>query len=95
MALLTYDPTGASEERISSLAPRLSTFDGKTIGMLHNHKSNAKEIAAAITRAIQERYALKEVVGPVQVSGGVWISSKEQLDELSSKCDLVIVTLGD
>jgi hypothetical protein len=95
MALLTYEPTGASEERISPLAPRLSTLNGKTVGMLHNHKSNAKEIGAAVTQALQERYVLKQVMGPVQVSGGVWISSKEQLDELSSRCDLVIVTLGD
>jgi hypothetical protein len=95
MPLLTYEPTGVREEKVSSLAPRLSTLNDKTVGMLHNHKSNAREIATAITDILQERYSLKDVVGPVQVTGGVWISSKEQLDELSSKCDLVIVTLGD
>jgi len=95
MTLLTYDPTGVREEQSSSLAPRLATLDGKTVGMLHNFKNNAKEIASAVTELLQERYALREVVGPVEVSGGVWISSDEQLDELSSRCDLVIVTLGD
>ena len=95
MAILTYDPTGTKDEQTNRLAPRLTTLNNTTLGLLHNHKRNAKELEEEILTLLQERYALKDVVGPVQVSGGVWISSDEQLDELAGRCDLVIVTLGD
>ncbi len=95
MAFLTYDPTGVKSEQTNRLAPRLTTLTNATIGLLHNHKRNAKELEEELTALLQERYALKEVVGPVLVSGGVFIASDEQLDDLSRRCDLVLVTIGD
>jgi hypothetical protein len=95
VAFLTYDPTGTRDERVSPLAPRLTTLNNATVGLLHNHKHNARELAEELLSLLQERYTLKDVVGPVKVSGGVWISSDEQLDALASSCDLVVVTLGD
>lgn len=95
MTILTYDPTRTGQEERHRLAPRLTTLDNATVGLLHNHKQNAKEIASEVCALLQERYALKEVVGPVPVQGGVWIASDEQLDDLASRCDLVIVTIGD
>jgi len=95
LAILTYDPTGTKREQTNSLAPRLTTLNNATVGLLHNHKQNARELGEEMLALLQERYTLKEVVGPVQVAGGVWISSDEQLDELAGRCDFVIVTVGD
>ena len=95
MTFLTYDPTGAKREQANTLAPRLATLTNTTIGILHNHKQNAREIGDEVAALLQERYALKEIVGPIPVEGGVWISSDAQLDDLSSRCDLVLVTIGD
>src|SRR3989304_3797364 len=44
LAILTYDPTGTKREQTNSLAPRLTTLNNATVGLLHNHKQNAREL---------------------------------------------------
>jgi hypothetical protein len=96
MTLLTLDPTGVKQVDIHPIAPRLETLQGTTIGVLHNVKKNAKELLNEMANVLQERYEIKEVIGPELTDGrGGMLSSPEQLDELSKKVDLVLTGLGD
>ena len=94
MTLLTLDPTGVQQVELHSLAPRLQTLNGATVGVLHNVKTNAKELGMAITELLQERYRLEDVVGPILTASSM-LASPEQLDELAEKCDVVLTGLGD
>ena len=94
MTLLTLDPTGVKQVQVHSLAPRLKSFNGARVGVLHNVKHNAKELLVAIADLLQERYTLAEVVGPVLTDQSMLASSK-QLDEMAAKCDVVLTGLGD
>lgn len=94
MALITLDPTGVKQVQLKSLAPRLKSFNGARVGVLHNVKHNAKELLMDIAELLQERYALKEIVGPVLTDQSM-LASPKQLDELAAKCDVVLTGLGD
>ncbi len=94
MALLTLDPTGVKQVQLKSQAPRLASFNGARVGLLHNVKMNAKELLVAVADQLQERYTLKEIVGPVLTDQSM-LASPKQLDELASKVDVVLTGLGD
>jgi hypothetical protein len=79
------DPTGSSQEKHYSLAPRrLRTLDGARLGLLGNTKLNADAVLAAIGELLKERYALESVIAEDQV-----------VNELVETCDVVIAGVGD
>jgi hypothetical protein len=44
------------------LAPRLSSLEGRTVGLIDNHKRNANVYLAALGRLLQDRYGVSHVV---------------------------------
>ena len=94
MTLITLDPTGVKQVQVKSIAPRLQSFNGARVGLLHNVKHNAKELLVAISDELKERYAVKEVVGPLLTDQGMLASAK-QLDEIAGQVDVVLTGLGD
>ncbi|MDE3077982.1 MAG: hypothetical protein KGJ86_21365 [Chloroflexota bacterium] len=93
MSLMTLDPTGVKQVEINSMAPRPRTLNGARVGLLYNVKPNGKELLAAMGGLLEERYGVS-VVGAFATSAPM-LSSKEQLEELASQCDLVLTGLGD
>ena len=94
MTLLTLDPTGVKQVQVKAQAPRLKSFNGARVGILHNVKHNAKELLVDIAELLQERYTLAEIVGPVLTDQSM-LASPKQLDELAGKVDVVLTGLGD
>ena len=95
MTLITLDPTGVGRVENHPLAPRLASLRGARVGLLHNVKTNARELIVDIGDLLKERYGV-EIVGPVLTAGQSGMLAKpEQLQELASQVDLVITAVGD
>ncbi len=95
MTLVTLDPTGARPVATFALAPRLDRLSGKRLGLVHNVKTNARELICEIGGLVQERHAVT-VVGPVLTQGQSGMLAKpEQLRELAREVDFVITAVGD
>ncbi len=95
MTLVTLDPTGARPVDRHAIAPRLSGLNGMRVGLLHNVKTNAKELVLEIAELLAQRYDVK-IVGPILTQGQSGMLAKpEQLRELAQQTDLVITAVGD
>ena len=95
MTLITLDPTGAGRVENHSIAPRLTSLQGKRVGLLNNVKTGARELICDIGSLLEERYGVM-LVGPVLTAGQSGMLAKpEQLTELASQVDCVITAVGD
>ena len=87
-----YDPTAEPRAIAAQLAPRLSTLQGKRIGILDNGKANAGTLMLAVTKILQERYGVTDVVKRNKPVAGP--PAPEILEDLS-KCDFALVGSSD
>jgi hypothetical protein len=62
MMIRLYDPTAEPRAIAAQLAPRLSSLQGKRIGILDNGKANAGTLMLAVARRLQESYGAGEIV---------------------------------
>ena len=87
-----YDPTAEPRAIAARLAPRLQSLAGKRAGILDNGKANAGTLMLAVTKILQERYGVAEVVKRDKPVGGP--PSPEILAALS-ECDFALVGSAD
>ena len=87
-----YDPTADPKSTGVRLAPRLDTFKGKRAGILDNGKANAGTLMLAVTRILQERYGVTEVIKREKPVAGP--PKPEVLDALA-QCDFALVGSAD
>jgi hypothetical protein len=92
------DPTGASAsattDRQSTLAARrISSLDGKTVGLLNNTKVKADYILDAVEVLLKERYNVKEFVRRTKPTFSRPIPD-DMAEEMASQCDVVITAIG-
>jgi hypothetical protein len=87
-----YDPTAEPRAIKAQLAPRLETLKGKRAGILDNSKANAGTLMLAVTRILQERYGVTEVIKREKPVAGP--PKPEVLDALS-KADFALVGSAD
>ena len=86
------DPTAEPRAIAATLAPRLGSLAGKRVGILDNGKANAGTLMLAVTKILQERYGVKEVVKRNKPVAGP--PAPEILEDLS-KCDFALVGSAD
>ncbi len=95
MALITLDPTGVKQVELHSIAPRVAGLNGKKVGLLHNVKTNAKELVVDVGELLKERYDVT-LLPPMLTQGqSGMLATPQQLQELASQADLVITAVGD
>ena len=87
-----YDPTAEPRAIKAQLAPRLETLRGKRAGILDNSKANAGTLMLAVTKILQERYGVTEVIKREKPVAGP--PKPEVLDALS-KADFALVGSAD
>ncbi len=87
-----YDPTAEPRTLAAALAPRLSSLAGKRAGILDNGKANAGTLMLAVTKLLQERYGVGEVVKREKPIAGP--PTPEILAALS-ECDFALVGSAD
>ena len=87
-----YDPTAEPRAMAVTLAPRLPSLAGKRVGILDNGKANAGTLMLAVTKILQERYGVTDVVKRNKPVAGP--PAPEILEDLS-KCDFALVGSSD
>jgi hypothetical protein len=87
-----YDPTAEPRTIAAQLAPRLASLAGKRVGILDNGKANAGTLMLAVTKILQERYGVTEIVKREKPVAG---PPKPEVLEALSKCDFALVGSAD
>jgi hypothetical protein len=87
-----YDPTAEPRVIVARLAPRLERLQGARAGILDNSKANAGTLMLAVTRILQDRYGVGEVVKRDKPVAGP--PSPEALAALA-ECDFALVGSAD
>src|SRR3712207_209593 len=88
------DPTVAPSLETGTTAPRLDSLEGKVVGLLDNSKAAGRVILDDLGVMLRERYGVKEVVNAGKPTFGR-IAADALVDDLASKCDVLITALGD
>jgi hypothetical protein len=76
------------------LAPRLSSLQGRTVGLIDNHKRNANVYLETLGQLLQERYGVSHVVTYRKISQSL-PTPDAVLDQLASECDAIIHAVAD
>jgi predicted 3-demethylubiquinone-9 3-methyltransferase (glyoxalase superfamily) len=76
------------------LAPRLSSLQGRTVGLIDNRKRNANVHLEALGHLRQDRYGVSPVVTYRKISQSM-PTPDEVLDQLASECDAIIHAVAD
>jgi hypothetical protein len=89
------DPTGGDTRVVEgSRAARLSTLDGKTLGLLDNGKPNADRLLREIADELSGVFRLRDVLMFTKPTSGTPVE-QTQMEEILSTCDFAVVALGD
>jgi hypothetical protein len=89
------DPTGAGDAASdTTLAPRIATLDGKTLGLLDNGKPNGAAVLEEVARQLRLRYALKDVLMFAKPYFGTPVEPT-QTQRIFEECDFAITAIGD
>ena len=92
MTIRLYDPTAQPRPIAAALAQRLTSLAGTRLGILDNGKANAGTLMLAVTKILQERYGVTDVVKRNKPVAGP--PAPEILEDLS-KCDFALVGSSD
>jgi len=87
-------PAAEDVPEIYRLAPRLSTLQGTTIGLIDNHKRNADVYLEELGRLLQAHYGVARVVTYRKISQSL-PTPGEVLDHLARTCDALIHAVAD
>ena len=91
---IVLDPTVAATEEVSLLAPRLTNFEGLTVGILDNTKGPANPLLRRVAELMQERVGIGEIVYFRKPTFGR-VAETAVVDDMAARCDLVLTALGD
>jgi hypothetical protein len=76
------------------IAPRLSSLQGMTVGLIDNHKRHADVYLEAVGQLLQEGYGVSRVVTYRKISQSL-PTPDAVLDQLASECDAIIHAVAD
>jgi hypothetical protein len=90
--ILVYDPTADPKATGVTLAPRLTTFQGKRVGILDNGKANAGALMLAVAERLRASHGVTDIVKREKpVAAG---PSPQALEDLA-RCDFALVGSSD
>ena len=69
-------------------------MQGRTEGLIDNHKRNADIYLEELSRLLQERYGVSQVVTYRKISQSL-PTAGEVLDQLAGECDAIIHAVAD
>lgn len=92
--LEVLDPTSDHIPASAVIAPRPSTLDGATIGLLSNGKPYAAGFLEMVEEVLADRYEFTGIVARNKGNASR-PAPKDMLDDLAVRCDAVITASGD
>ena len=75
-------------------APRKTSLDGVTIGLLANGKSNGMALLERVVERLATRHAIVEVVRVAKTNASAPVSETDA-EMLARRCGAVITAIGD
>ena len=87
-------PTGWGVDQRFHAAPRLTTFDGVTIGLLANGKANSEAVLDAIATDLGTRHRIDGVVRATKPHPSLPVSD-DVLDTFAQQVQVVLTAIGD
>jgi hypothetical protein len=93
-AVTVLHPAAEDVAEQHCLAPRLSSLQGMTVGLIDNHKRNADIYLEELGRLLQEPYGVSQVVTYRKISQSL-PTAGEVLDQLAGECDAIIHAVAD
>lgn len=93
MGIKVLDPTLDAETEAVGLAARLSSLEGRTVGLLDNHKHNVDRFLDHVESLLRSRHGVKLVVRVLKPDQSR-PAPPEALAELS-RCDAAVSAVGD
>jgi len=88
------DPTVPAKIQTSKRAPALSSLEGKTIGLLWNHKVNGDKLLNETAALLQSQFGGKILPMVTKRNAGA-PAPAELLTNLAPECDYIITASGD
>lgn len=89
------DPTGEGERAAdTTLAPRLRSLRGLTVGLLDNTKPNAAVLLSEIASELQRRYGVRASVMHTKGYFGTPVE-ESQIQRILRNCDFAVAGVGD
>jgi hypothetical protein len=88
------DPTVPAKLQTSKRAPALASLEGKTIGLLWNHKVNGDKLLNETAALLQSQFGGK-VLPMVTKRNASAPAPAELLTNLAPECDYIITASGD
>ena len=88
-SIYTLDPRDEAQPSRAVLATRPASLDGKTLGLLSNNKPHSEDLLRMVANIIGERFSLKEMV-EYNKGGHQWPADPAALEELASRCDVMV-----
>ena len=89
------DPTGESERATdTTLAPRLPSLRGLTVGLLDNAKPNAAVLLSEIGAELQRGHGVRASVLHTKGYFGTPVE-ETQIQRIVRNCDFVVAGVGD
>lgn len=88
------DPTAKPQDEVKPMAARHRELRGKRLGILDNTKSNADVLMLRMAELLQASYGVDDVVHRRKAHAAIG-AGEDLLDELASKCDMLLLGSGD
>lgn len=88
------DPTVPAKEGLAVRAPALARLEGRTIGLLWNHKQNGDVLLTETAGRLQARFGGK-VLPMATKSNASAPAPTELLTNLTPECDYLLTAAGD
>ena len=91
--LITLDPRDTTEHS-QNVAARPTTLDGKVVGLLSNNKPNSEGLLLMVADLLREKYGVSDVIEANKGTHRI-PAPTEMLDDLASRCDVVITATAE
>ncbi|MBI2906638.1 MAG: hypothetical protein HYX92_03160 [Chloroflexi bacterium] len=89
-----FDPTEGPSKEEAKLAKRPATLDGLTLGVIWNGRPVGDAILKRVIQSLRSRYRIEDVLFRRKTFVGN-MSPPEIMDELATKCQVIIIGVGD
>lgn len=93
-SILLYNPTAPRFDLAQTVQRSLDALEGAVVGFIDNTKPNFAYLVDDLADLLVTKYGVKEVIKRQKRASSVPVPG-DVLDELISKCDLVITGSGD
>ena len=89
------DPTGDAEREVDvTLAPRLRSLDGLTVGLVDNTKTNATLLLTEVAKELQRAHGLRTWVVYAKSYFGTPVE-ESLIQQILHNCDFAVAGIGD